>query len=340
MNRFRALFRILPLLPFLAAPAAAQQEAPPPQKPEPPQHTFLWKVEREGLAANYLFGTIHVPDDRIHALHAEVKAAMDQADALFGELDLTDTKEMEEKITVAGMLPEGQSLKALLPADLYQDLDDLLAPYGLRAALLDRFQPFMVSLTLAQLEVLKDIAAGKKALDVRLFAVANHKGMEVGGVETVDEQVNALAHTLTQEESIVTLRKAVDQLKEAKERGVGELERIMKGWLSGSERYLMALANESWDPENELDNRMREALLYERNRHMAARAAKRMREHPAKRHVFAFGAFHFLGEKSVVELLRQDGFTVTRLLAPTPAEEQAVMDADPWLKRPVKAGGQ
>ena len=336
--------RILPFLPFLfpflASPAAAQESAAAPKKPDPPQHTFLWKVERKDMATNYLFGTIHVPDDRIHALHADVKAALDQADALIGELDLTDTKEMEEKVMAAGMLPEGQSLKSLLPADLYQDLDDLVTPYGLRAALLDRFQPFMVALTLAQLEVLNDIAAGKKALDMRLFMVANHKGIQVGGVETVDEQVEALAHTLTLEESIVSLRKTVDQLKDAKERGVGELERIMMAWLSGSERYLLALALESWNPEDPLDKRTREALLLNRNRNMAARSAKMMREHPATKHVFAFGTFHFLGEGSVVELLRKDWFTVTRLLAPTAKEEQAVMDADRWLKQPAKVGGQ
>jgi len=338
MNLFRPLLPFL--LPILAAPAAAQQTAPAPKKPDPPQHTFLWKVEREGLATNYLFGTIHVPDDRIHSLHADVKAALEQADALIGELDLTDMKEMETKVMEAGMLPEGQSLKALLPADLYADLDKLLSAYGLRASKLDRFQPFMVGLTLAQLDLIKDIMAGKQALDVRLFTVANHKGMQVGGVETVDEQVEALAHTLTLEESILNLRKEVDDLLKAKERGVSDLERIMKAWLSGSERYLLALATETWDPEDPLDSRMREALLYKRNRNMAARSAKLMREHPETKHFFAFGTFHFIGEQSVVDLLRADGFTVTRLLAPAPEAEQAIIDADPWLEKPVKAGEQ
>jgi uncharacterized protein YbaP (TraB family) len=335
--------RFLPfLLTLLAAPALAQETAtPPPKKPEPPQHTFLWKVEKEGLAVNYCFGTIHVPDDRIHALHAEVKAAMDQADALIGELDLSSTEGMKEKILEAGTLPEGQSLKALLPADLWEDLDDLMTPYGMRVAMLDRLQPFMIGLTLAQLDIMDESLAGKKPLDVRLFAVANHKGMQVGCVETIDEQVNALAHTLTQEESIVVLREAVDQMKLAKERGVSELERVMRAWLSGSERYLLALAMESWKPGDPLNDRVREALLYQRNRNMAARSAKLMREHPETRHVFAFGAFHFIGEQSVVELLRKDGFTVTRLTAPTPEEEQAIMDSDPWLEKPEQqADGQ
>lgn len=332
--------RLLPLLiTLLAGPALAQEAAPPTTKPEAPRHTFLWKVEHEGLAPNYLFGTIHVPDDRIHALHADVKAALDQADALIGELDLTDTSEMERKITEAGTLPAGQSLKALLPADLYQELDAVLTPYGLRAALLDRLKPFMVNLTLAQLEVMQDALAGKKALDVRLFAVAKHKGMQVGCVETIDEQVDALANTLTMEESIVALRETLDELKKAKERGIGALERVMLAWLSGSERYLLAIALETWDPDDPVDQRVQEALLYQRNRNMAERSAKMMREHPETRHVFAFGAFHYIGPQSVVELLRKDGFTVTRLAAPTPEEEQAIMDADPWLEQPEKAAG-
>jgi uncharacterized protein YbaP (TraB family) len=141
------------------------------------------------------------------------------------------------------------------------------------------------------------------------------------------------------EESIAALRETVDEFKKAKERGIGPLERIMQAWLTGSERYLLAIAMETWDPEDPVDQRTREALLYKRNRNMAARAAKLMREHPETRHVFAFGAFHFLGEQSVVELLQKDGFTVTRLAAPTPEQERKVMDADPWLEQPEQAAG-
>ena len=95
--------------------------------------------------------------------------------------------------------------------------------------------------------------------------------------------------------------------------------------------------------------RFYEALLINRNLHMAARAAKKMKEAAATKFVFAFGTFHFVGERSVVELLRKDGFTVTRMAAPSAEQEEAILASDPWLEQnqaaaelelePVGAGG-
>lgn len=324
--------RFLPLLPFLlpslAAPAAAQEAA----KPAPPQHAFLWKVEREGLATSWLFGTIHVPDDRVNALHPEVKAALEGADAFYGELALDDTGDMEKKLMEAGTYPEDRKLQDAVPPELWKRLDERLREHGLTAGMLNRFKPFMVSMTLAQLEMLPLVTAGKKALDERIYLVAKAKGKEVGGVEQVEEQIQALAHTLTEEESVAQLAETLDDMDVADERGVSDLQRMLGAWLSGSERYLLAIAMESLDLEDPVERRIHEALLIRRNRHMAERAAAKMKAAPEKRFVFAFGTLHYVGEGSVVELLRKDGFTVTRVAAPSPEEEEAILAADPWLE--------
>lgn len=340
--------RLLPILPFfllpLAAPAAAAQDA---AKPAPPEHAFLWKVEREGLATSWLFGTIHVPDDRVHALHPQVKAALEAADAYYGEIPMEEMKRAQEMMVEAASYRDGRTLKELLPEDLWRRLDARLAGHGLNAALLDRFRPFMVGLTLLQLDMLPLMAAGKKALDERLYQVAKAKGKEVGGVERPEDQVDMLANTLTDEEQVESLREQLDDMDVADARGISDLERLLRAWLTGSERYLLAIAMESWDLSRETDRRLYEALLPKRNLGMAKAAGALMKASPEKSFAFAFGTFHFVGERSVVEYLRKDGFTVTRMTAPTPEQEAAWIAADPWLEReeaeaeaePVGAGG-
>lgn len=341
------LLRLRPALPFLfpllAAPLAAQ-EAAPASKPKPPEFTFLWKVEKEGLATSHLFGTIHVPDERVNTLHAEVRAALNGADAFFAELELDDTSDMQEALLAAAALPEGTTLKSLLPADVYRRAGEALGDFMLNG--LNRFKPFMLEMTLAQQELMPDLMAGKEALDMRLYKVAKSKNMRVGGVETIEEQIEALANTLTVEEQVESLTETLDKYFEAKARGRSDLQRMLDAWLSGSEKWMLAIGEAEWDPAVERDRRVREALLFRRNANMAERAAHLMRENPGQKFVFAFGTYHFIGERSVVEMLRADGFQVTRLLAPPAELEERLIEKDEVLqeqraaKEPVGAGGR
>jgi uncharacterized protein YbaP (TraB family) len=340
--------RLLPFLPFVllpfAAPVFAQEEA----KPAPPEHAFLWKVERESLATSWLFGTVHVPDERVNTLHPAVKAALEGADAYYGEIALDDMDDLEQQLLAVGTYADDRTLKDVLPEELWQRLDERLGKHGMTAQMLNRFKPFMVSMTLAQLDMLPLLTAGKKALDERLYRVSKTKGKEVGGVEKIEEQIQALAHTLTEEETVAQLEETLDDMLVADARGVTDLERILRAWLSGSERYILAIGMESLDLDDPVDRKFHEALLIQRNVKMAERAAKKMQESPAKSFVFAFGAFHYVGEGSVVELLRKDGYTVTRMAAPSAEEEEAILAGDPWLEpqtdaarasEPVGAGG-
>lgn len=319
-----------PLLPLLAAPFAAQEQAQLEQAP--PAHAFLWKVEHAGSAVSYLLGTVHVPDERANALHPQVRAALGSADALYCELDFADLSQLSAELLEAAELADGTLLEDVVPEELWERLDARLARTGLRAQILNRFKPFMVELTLAQLEMAPLLASGKKALDERIYLEAKANGKEVGGVELVAEQIDVLANTLTIEESVVQLGKALDNMDEADARGMSDLEQTVRAWLSGSEKLLEAVAFANFEFDDPLDRRLYEALVTRRNLHMAERAAQRMRAHPEKSHVFAFGTLHFVGTGSVVELLRADGFQVTRQAAPNASEEAALLRDATWLK--------
>lgn len=318
------------LIPFLvlATPIAAQNPAP---KPEPPEFTFLWKVEKEGLATSYLLGTMHTPDPRINALHPAVKKALTDADAFYSEVNMDEMDAMQARIMEIGMLPEGSTMESLLGEESYADLAKVLEPHGFPVGMLNHMRPFMVELTVGQLELLPLIAKGGKTLDERLYSVAQHKGMEVGGVETVEEQIHVLAKVRTDEEVILTLKKT---LKEELARGPEEpssLAQLTDLYLSGNESRMHHFVMSEMDFEIPGTERFYNALLPERNVNMAKRSAKLMQDHAAIKYVFAFGALHFLGEEGVPQLLRNQGFTVMRLHAPVDnlswVEEEAVDDA-------------
>ena len=74
---------------------------------------------------------------------------------------------------------------------------------------------------------------------------------------------------------------------------------------------------ESWYEEN---------LLKKRNRVMAGRVIEILRSDPGSSHFFAFGVGHFLGQQSVVTLVREAGFQVDRIGVRVEEEEEVEED--------------
>jgi len=312
------LFRgLLPALPFLTLlPTLPAQDQAPAPKPQPPVYSFLWKVEKEGLATSYLFGTMHTPDPRVNSLHPKVKEVLSAADAFYAELAMDDMGELEAGVTEVGILPAGETLEDLIGFEAYEDLGKVLERYSLPPGMLQRLRPFMAEATLGQLELMQEMRAGKKALDERLYLVSKGKGKEVGGVETIAEQINMLAYSRTEEEQIDGLQRALKKELARKEGEPSGLSKLTAAYLTGSEARIWATVSEDFDTSNEGDLKFYRALIPDRNKVMATRSGKLMLEHPQKSYVFAFGTLHFLNDVGVPALLREQGFSVTRLLAP------------------------
>jgi len=326
---FRFLRPLIPLLTLLI-PIAAQDSAP---KPEPPEFTFLWKVEKEGFATSFLFGTMHTPDPRINSLHAGVKKALNEADAFFTEVEMDKMDALEAQVMEVAMLPPGETIEAMLGEEGYDDLANVLRPHGLPPGMLNRMRPFMVEMTIGQLELLPLLAQGGKPLDERLYAVAMHKGMEVGGVETVEEQIHVIAEVRTDAEVLNSLKILLKDELARDPREPSSIAQLTEIYLSGNESHMESFMRAEMDFDVPGTERFFNALIPERNVNMAKRSAKLMNEHAEKAYVFAFGAMHFLGKEGVPQLLRNHGFTVTRLHAPmdnltwTEKEESDLQDA-------------
>ncbi len=66
-------------------------------------------------------------------------------------------------------------------------------------------------------------------------------------------------------------------------------------------------------PESELMAYVKTHIMDNRNKKMAERIDNLLRNEPNHHYFFAFGNAHFLGEDSVVDLLQQNGYKVTRV---------------------------
>lgn len=307
-------FLVATLIALFALPAAAA--------PEPTKNPFLWVVEKEGHTPSFLYGTMHVPDDRVLALPDVVEQALDRCDAFYAELDMAPANMMKQQKIM--MIPNGQpGLSKILPQETKDKVQKVLKKYGFPMAMLDRLQPWALAMQLQSMDFLKDMLAGKKPLDMALFERCKNAGKEVGGVEIVEEQVGVFSD-LTQEESILFLDQSAEMMLMDKGDGKGLIEQMIEAYVSGDMDKLIALMDESSGADNEeelspemkaLNEKVEAKLLVDRNHRMAERMTKHMTENPDRCYYFAVGTAHYPGDEGVLKLLEKEGFTIRRLKA-------------------------
>ena len=310
------------------APAPAQQAVAVP---------FLYQINGNGASA-YLYGTVHLPDKRVVTLPGSVEDAFDSCDSFFAEIEATP--ESETKVQKLATMPKGQTLDVLVGPETWSRIEARFIKAGqpaMMAKMMVSFEPWAFSSLLPMLDYLEAMAT-QPALDKMLYMRAEAAGKSVAGLETVEEQV-AVFETFTREEQIQMLRDSLDMLEQYEASGRVVMEEMIAAWMSGDNKTLVGLLDDGFGNDPLIRERAEQELLWKRNVRFAGRMDSIMREAPAKTSFFAIGALHLpdgppvdaaavnagaaakgAPKLGVVELMRQRGYTVTRVGAKAPAE--------------------
>lgn len=272
------------------------------------QNPLLWKVTSENNTS-YLFGTMHVADPRVTTLAPAVEAAFTESDAIFTELKESQV-ELSGRVTVEGRLPEGTHLSDLIPADMYAKINELVESNKMVMNMVNSWRPWMVGMYLQMIDAMPYMQG--IALDMQLTNRAREENKEVGGIETIDEQLAALAFG-SEEEQIKLLGIAIDNMIEKADNEISDIELMLNDYLEGDIDGLWEFANVELLDASQLEKDAFDALLTVRNDNMADRINKRIRANPESITFYAFGALHFAGPQGVGELLKGMGYEVERV---------------------------
>ena len=301
-------------------PAALRGQAPATPAPAPAlaaatavERPLLWRIE--GPTPNYLFGTIHLPDDRVTTLGPVVRGALDACDALFTELPMELSELM--KMQPATQLPKGEDLADALGAELYSRVETYVVGKGKRMATLDRSQPWAASMQLALLDQMA-LMATKVPLDMQLYNDAKKAKKVVGGLEAVDEQLAVFAG-LSVPDQRALVASTLDKLEQDAREGTSSVERLLQLYLRGEEQALDKELNDYKMGDPVLSAKLMQRLLADRNLRMADRIVRHLQEQPGRCHFFAVGAGHYVGKLGLVNLLTARGYRLVRLDLTDPA---------------------
>ncbi|XP_059730238.1 metalloprotease TIKI1 isoform X2 [Haemorhous mexicanus] len=261
-------------------------------------NSFLWTIKRD--PPSYFFGTIHVPYTRVWDFIPEnSKKAFQQSHIVYFELDLTDPYTISA-LTSCQLLPQGKNLQDVLPRDIYRRLKrhleyvKLMMPSwmtpdqrgkGLYADYLfnaiagnwEQKRPVWVMLMVNSLTEVDIKSRGVPVLDLFLAQEAERLRKQTGAVEKVEEQCHPLNGL-----------------------NFSQVPNFINATLPAHERITA----------QEIDSYFRQELIYKRNERMGRRVKDLLEQHPDKSFFFAFGAGHFMGNNTVIDVLRREGYEV------------------------------
>lgn len=298
--------------PVDAPPAA--MELPAPHVPPVP---LLWKVSDHDNAI-YLLGSFHMLMDGDYPLSADVDQAFADASRVMFEVspDELAAPETTALFLQAANLTDGRTLSDVLSPRLREKLHRLLARQGGSLDQVNHYSPWYVNLSLT-LGLSHSLGFNPElGLDQYLMQRALEAGKPTGGLETVADQLHALAGSPLSEQ-VMGLEDFLDRPQEMP----GELSELHQAWRDGDIGRLDRMARLEM---MEKTPRTYQMVNVDRNEAWLPEL-RGLLDAPGRDNVLVVvGAMHLLGEDGVVERLAGHGYTVERVCSACDAAEAGV----------------
>lgn len=272
---------------------------------------LLWKLEKASGRPSFLFGTMHMTDPRVTTLPPAAQKAFDAADTVVIET----TEVLDQQKMMAALLKEPElmmftdstTLSSLLSPDDAAAVNKALDARGIPPASVARMKPWMLSamVALPACELARK-AGGAPVLDIKLAEDAKVSGKAVEGLETVADQLRAMASLplAFHMKGLVDTLKLGDRMNDVNETMIVLYQRGDTGMFWPLFRAV--LPGDEDDPASYAA--FEETMITGRNKVMADHAGPIL----AKGNAFmAVGALHLPGRQGLVEGFRKAGYTVT-----------------------------
>ena len=258
---------------------------------------LLWRIEKSGSPASYLFGTMHIEDPEVVKLATPVQEAFDRADGVTLEVVL-DPQSLLTMAT-AFMLNDGSTLESHIGSKLYTRSVKAMSAHGMPEMMVARMKPWAVAVTLMTPPPETGVV-----LDLMLYQQAMAQGKPVTGLESPMEQMS-LFDSFSRQEQIELLKDTLDSIDELP-RMFAELK---SAYLERNLARLVKVSDDSMSDHNPgLVDDFNRKLIIERNHRMVERMQPVLKQ---GQQFIAVGALHLPGEEGLLQLLSSQGYSVS-----------------------------
>ncbi len=262
------------------------------------EKSLLWEVSGNGLEKpSYIFGTMHLVPKDDYFFTDIMKEKFDSCEKLILEIDIDIPLSKQIEIAKQVILPEGKRLSDYMSAEDFEEFQSyILDSLKIKKSTfkkINKIKPLLGSSL-----IINELAGKTKAYEKELEKLAKKNKMEVLGLETIEFQMG-LINNISVEEQIKMMTQ-----------GEGMTGNPMDAYNIMLEAYknqdLMSL-KELMDADESMIG-LEEDFLKNRNKDWIPKIETLAK----KTSIFvAVGAGHLPGEGGVLDLLKENGYTIT-----------------------------
>ncbi len=274
---------------------------------------LLWRVEREGLASSYLYGTIHSTDESAVALAREaaefIASAKVVATELGGPFDALDQGDLAASMLAKAIARDEDTFAPALTGERAAAVEAFLAMRGIPKEMAHHLQLWFLAAT-ASLPACETARAeqGLPEVDQTIALAGKERGLRVVALESAQEQIDALA-AAPPDLSATMLASAV-RAPELNDDVYATLLRFYREKRPAEMLAVVDVMPGLAPNERAAEDAFTRLLLVGRNEVMAARAAPLLAAGGA---FIAVGALHLSGRNGLIERFRAAGYRVVNV---------------------------
>ena len=299
-----------------------KDEPLPDEEPEQKPTPVFYEVRDNATGSKmYLFGTIHVGDDRTGFLPQVIQTAFDEADALAVEFDserflalAEEDEELQQQIARSYYYTDGTELSNHLDSDLYKAALACMKVAGQYNATADRLKAFVWSSIIENFYLSQGRRlTSAKGVDSRLLRLAREQEKEILDVESGLSQLEMLSGYSDDVQQMLL----ASTISASRNENLQHTYELYDRWCEGDEAKLIEILKQmSEDERAEIDeddlaiyDEYHRKMEQDRNAAMVEVAKEYLAGE--KTVFYAVGLAHLLGEGGLVQSLRDAGYTVT-----------------------------
>ncbi len=273
---------------------------------------LLWRIEKADLAPSYLFGTIHSTDESTlevaRRAAQSINGAKIVATELGGPIDTIGKANITAATLAKALDRDHDTFEGVIAPQDRAQIEKLITGLGYPVEFAHHLKPwFLAVLTGVPLCEAQREAQDLPEVDQFLAQTAKDLGVKVIGLETAEEQLDAIASL--RPEVAGELLKLGAQDPSVNDDLYATLIRL---YVEGRPAEILAVSDALGglsDSERAAQDEFMRTLLQGRNEIMADRTAPLLASGGA---FIAVGALHLAGKTGLVERFRAEGYTVTK----------------------------
>ncbi|MBL4933474.1 TraB/GumN family protein [Clostridium paridis] len=263
---------------------------------------IFYKVEKDGKYL-YLGGSIHLGDDKIK-FSDKVENAYKESNKLGVEIDITDPG-ISDKLSKEMIYTDGDNLDKHLKPETKEYVTKLLGEIGVKYnGEITKLKPWALQSTISVLQYSASGFKTNNGLDMIFISRAKSDNKAIVSLEDFDTQYKAISYgdDEFQNANLMKLTKVTETKK--------QLQDLYAAVVNGDTEYVEKTSGEMKSGDRMFKDYY-DAMVTKRNLKMETKIEEYLKSND--KYFIIVGAGHVVGEDGLVTLLKDKGYTVTRL---------------------------